>query len=48
MSGFIEDLEAIRVHQIASECLQNVFSIKSSKTNFEIFAFFQFFSELSQ
>ena len=28
MSDFIEDLEAIRVHQIASGCLQNVFPIK--------------------
>jgi hypothetical protein len=52
MSDFYEDLEAIRVHQIDSGCLQNVIRIKSSKKNYEIFAFFDFFlsifSELSQ
>ena len=40
MSDFYEDLEAIRVHQIASGCLQNVFPIKSSK---KISRFFDFF-----
>jgi hypothetical protein len=33
MSDFNEDLEAIRVHQIPSGCLQNVFPIKSSKSS---------------
>jgi hypothetical protein len=33
-------LKAIRVHQIDPGCLQNVFSIKSTKNFFEIFAFF--------
>jgi hypothetical protein len=36
MSDFYEDLEAIRVHQIASGCLQNVFFSKFSR-------FFDFF-----
>jgi hypothetical protein len=43
MSDFIEDLKEIRVHQIALECLQNVFPIKSSNKNSKVF-----FSELSQ
>jgi hypothetical protein len=46
MSDFNEDLTAIRVHQIASGCLQNVFLIKSTKKffrNFRVFSkyFFQ-------
>jgi hypothetical protein len=42
MSDFYEDLKAIRVHQIASGCLQNVFLIKSTNKNF----FKEFFPNL--
>jgi hypothetical protein len=46
MSDFYEDLETIKMHQIASGCQQNLFPIKSTK---QIFRFFQrFFSEFSQ
>jgi hypothetical protein len=53
MSNFYEDLKAIRVHQMASGCLQNVFLIKSTKKffrNFRVFSIFfkVFFSEFSQ
>ena len=53
MSDFYGDLEAIRVHQIASECQQNLFPIKSPKKyirNFRVFSIFfqEFFSECSQ
>jgi hypothetical protein len=40
MSDFYEDLKAIRVHQIASGSLQNLFLIKSSKKIFRDFRFF--------
>jgi hypothetical protein len=45
MSDFYEDLKAIRVHQIASVCLQNVFLIKSTKKNSKFSRFFDFFSK---
>jgi hypothetical protein len=37
MSGFYEDLKAIKVHQIASGCPQNLFLIKSPKKYFRNF-----------
>ena len=43
MSDFYEDLKAIRVHQIASGCFQNVFRIKSTKQKFESFRIFLIF-----
>ena len=47
MSDFYGDQEAIRVHQIASRCLENIFLIKSSKSlfrNFRVFSnYFRYF-----
>jgi hypothetical protein len=46
MSDFNEDLEAIRVHQIASGCLQNVFPIEFSIKIFRNFRVFQLFLKI--
>jgi hypothetical protein len=43
MSDFYEDLEAINVHQIASESLQNVFPIEFKNNFFSKFSVFSIF-----